>query len=185
MDVVWLGWMRARYFRSVTGMTPSSWYITSLYSPWKQGSWGRSGADRTQVGPMLAPWTLLSGVCFFMLGFVSLFSLERRRICNQVEMHWSFHTELNSISSGMENSIAKQTIANALELLPSSTYRSICPPWSSFNINNIFLIIVFTLVMIRWSWDCLNFFMWIPILQRSFWVWVQLTREKTLLCQAI
>ena len=24
-------------------------------------TWGRSGADRTQVGPMLAPWTLLSG----------------------------------------------------------------------------------------------------------------------------
>ena len=24
-------------------------------------TWGSSGADRTQVGPMLAPWTLLSG----------------------------------------------------------------------------------------------------------------------------
>ena len=24
-------------------------------------TWGPSGADRTQVGPMLAPWTLLSG----------------------------------------------------------------------------------------------------------------------------
>ena len=27
-------------------------------------SWGPSGADRTQVGPMLAPWTLLSGKMF-------------------------------------------------------------------------------------------------------------------------
>ena len=25
-------------------------------------TWGPSGADRTQVGPMLAPWTLLSGL---------------------------------------------------------------------------------------------------------------------------
>ena len=25
-------------------------------------TWGPSGADRTQVGPMLAPWTLLSGI---------------------------------------------------------------------------------------------------------------------------
>ena len=25
-------------------------------------TWGPSGADRTQVGPILAPWTLLSGV---------------------------------------------------------------------------------------------------------------------------
>ena len=28
---------------------------------------GPSGADRTQVGPMLAPWTLLSGVQYIML----------------------------------------------------------------------------------------------------------------------
>ena len=27
-------------------------------------TWGPSGADRTQVGPMLAPWTLLSGYLF-------------------------------------------------------------------------------------------------------------------------
>ena len=27
-------------------------------------TWGPSGADRTQVGPMLAPWTLLSGVTY-------------------------------------------------------------------------------------------------------------------------
>ena len=26
-------------------------------------TWGPSGADRTQVGPMLAPWTLPSGAC--------------------------------------------------------------------------------------------------------------------------
>ena len=28
-------------------------------------TWGPSGADRTQVGPMLAPWTLLSGTSLF------------------------------------------------------------------------------------------------------------------------
>ena len=27
-------------------------------------TWGPSGADRTQVGPMLAPWTLLSGILY-------------------------------------------------------------------------------------------------------------------------
>ena len=31
--------------------------IASLMGP----TWSRSGADRTQVGPILAPWTLLSG----------------------------------------------------------------------------------------------------------------------------
>ena len=28
--------------------------------------WGPSGADRTQVGPMLAPWTLLSGMFWWL-----------------------------------------------------------------------------------------------------------------------
>ena len=32
-------------------------------------TWGPSGADRTQVGPMLAPRTLLSGMlCFVIQG---------------------------------------------------------------------------------------------------------------------
>ena len=35
--------------------------ITRFMGP----TWGPSGADRTQVGPMLAPWTLLSGAAFY------------------------------------------------------------------------------------------------------------------------
>ena len=35
--------------------------ITSLIVWFMGPTWGPSGADRTQVGPMLAPWTLLSG----------------------------------------------------------------------------------------------------------------------------
>ena len=37
--------------------------IASFMGP----TWGPSGADRTQVGPMLAPWTLLSGRCMYKL----------------------------------------------------------------------------------------------------------------------
>ena len=36
--------------------------VTSLISRVMGPTWGPSGAARTQVGPMLAPWTLLSGV---------------------------------------------------------------------------------------------------------------------------
>ena len=36
--------------------------ISSLIERLRGPTWGPSGADRTQVGPMLAPWTLLSGV---------------------------------------------------------------------------------------------------------------------------
>ena len=35
--------------------------ITSLIARFVGPIWGLSGADRTQMGPMLAPWTLLSG----------------------------------------------------------------------------------------------------------------------------
>ena len=36
-------------------------YMTSLIASFMGSKWGPSGADRTQVRPMLAPWTLLSG----------------------------------------------------------------------------------------------------------------------------
>ena len=35
---------------------------TSLIAWFMGPTWGPSGADRTQVGPMLTPWTLLSGL---------------------------------------------------------------------------------------------------------------------------
>ena len=35
-------------------------YNTTLIARFMGPTWGPSGADRTQVGPMLAPWTLLS-----------------------------------------------------------------------------------------------------------------------------
>ena len=49
------------------------WYIiisrfmncmNSLIARFMRPTWGSSGTDRTQVGPMLAPWTLLSGLIF-------------------------------------------------------------------------------------------------------------------------
>ena len=42
----------------------------SLIARFMGPTWGPSGADRTQVGPMLAPWTLLSGItcaCSFVI----------------------------------------------------------------------------------------------------------------------
>ena len=40
-----------------TPLTGTTTPIASFMGP----TWGASGADRTQVGPMLAPWILLSG----------------------------------------------------------------------------------------------------------------------------
>ena len=37
-------------------------YPSSQIARFVGPTWGKPGADRTQVGPMLAPWTLLSGL---------------------------------------------------------------------------------------------------------------------------
>ena len=37
------------------------WFTSSLITSFMWPTWGPSGADRTQMGPMFAPWTLLSG----------------------------------------------------------------------------------------------------------------------------
>ena len=42
--------------------SPMMWKWKTALLAWCMGpTWGPSGADRTQAGPMLAPWTLLSG----------------------------------------------------------------------------------------------------------------------------
>ena len=39
-----------------------SLYFTTVIARFMGQTWGPSGADRSQVGPILAPWTLLSGL---------------------------------------------------------------------------------------------------------------------------
>ena len=60
-----LGWRRQSWIPSPREMTTSSSYIVdniiTLIARFMGPTWGPSGADRTQMGPMLAPWTLLSG----------------------------------------------------------------------------------------------------------------------------
>ena len=42
------------------------WVSITLIARFMGPTWGPSGADRTQVGPMLAPWSLLSGAWMLM-----------------------------------------------------------------------------------------------------------------------
>ena len=66
-------------------------------------SWGPSGADRTQMGPMLAPWTLLSRTLLWMrskLGtrdptLLGLYSLRRHHL---IALQWH-HNGRDSISN--------------------------------------------------------------------------------------
>ena len=47
------------------GIVSSHDFMISLIARFLGPTWGPSGADRTQVGPMLAPWTLLSGMASY------------------------------------------------------------------------------------------------------------------------
>ena len=48
--------------------------LTALIARFMGLTWGPPGADRTQVGPMLAPWTLLSGGCFKSISKIILYA---------------------------------------------------------------------------------------------------------------
>ena len=66
-----LEWQWHVGYRSCCPLWRSAW-IAPLMARFMGPTWGPSGADRTQVGPMLAPWILLSGtVPFALLWWVS------------------------------------------------------------------------------------------------------------------
>ena len=56
---------------------------TALIARFMGPTWGPSGTDRTQVGPMLAPGTLLSGVFVFLRRSAAV-------KLNNPSIHWKF-----------------------------------------------------------------------------------------------
>ena len=52
---------------------------SSLMARFMVPTWDPSGADRTQVGPMLAPWPMLSGIqftlCSVLLWFITVYDV--------------------------------------------------------------------------------------------------------------
>ena len=57
--------------------------ITRFMGP----TWGPSGADMTQVGPILAPWTLLSGHPNATMSFYWIEALDLTVSCEQTDVH--------------------------------------------------------------------------------------------------
>ena len=64
--------------------------VPSLIARFMAPTWGPSGADSTQVGPMLAPWTLLSGIYFVLIkGNRANINIERHTCEAKLCMRWS------------------------------------------------------------------------------------------------
>ena len=51
-------------------------------------TWGPTGADRTQVGPMLAPWTLLSGTLLQLDATTRLLANDRAAFLWKLPYDW-------------------------------------------------------------------------------------------------
>ena len=66
-QLVWRSSTRTFHPRMPEPHMRSSDLTTSLIARFMGPTWGPSGADRTQVGPMLAPWTLLSGMTLWQI----------------------------------------------------------------------------------------------------------------------
>ena len=78
------------------------WIKVSPIARFMGPTWGPFGADRTQVGPMLDPWTLLSGVIFQV-------SARRQYLCKSCEIYFPYdeksYTKILSPVVGFPNRI--------------------------------------------------------------------------------
>ena len=90
------------FMRLLYGITRHGWL------PWKQGSWGPSGADRTQVGPMLAPWTLLSGLVVISAAILWSFVL----FCDSTKVTWKMIKDEDDDFQSFVNIVAKYILGD-------------------------------------------------------------------------
>ena len=102
--------------------------------------WGPSGADRTQVGPMLAPWTLLSGMIFPLSDILK--SNSKANYLQLLTLIWLLCWIWISMSSSSSKTNSSSNIDNLLNS-KSSNSRGSTPPtpgkslviWSIFTLN--------------------------------------------------
>ena len=98
MNIHYKTWIAQGRFTNMI-LTPSKQWgvcdkacIQTLIARFMGTTWGPSGADRTQVCPILAAWTLLSGNAFF----ISVLQLSRDCQLNKIE---SEHKMVNIVKN--------------------------------------------------------------------------------------
>ena len=77
------GWMDPSQTRGVK-------FHTSLIAMFMGPTWGSPGADRTQVGPMLAQWTLLSGMLTLIHQFTEPETEARLCLTTRIRIYFIF-----------------------------------------------------------------------------------------------
>ena len=83
---IWVSSVISKFYQSFTSIVFVVGAVSSLITRFKGLTWGPSGANRTQVGPMMATWTLPSGmlyctsidresIAFFNFSIMDIFNL--------------------------------------------------------------------------------------------------------------
>ena len=72
--------------------------MATLIARFMGPTWGLSGADRTQLGPMLAPWSLLTGKWFYW-AFDKSTPGERGDELNEVKDEWKHQAKMSLLIS--------------------------------------------------------------------------------------
>ena len=96
-------------------------------------TWGPSGADRTHVGPMLAPWTLLSGMClqWSYCSLVLNHPNQTSQVPGPTRPHYFLKIQSGSFSMVLIKShlfIAKQEIWSLHEIATNKALCQSCNP---------------------------------------------------------
>ena len=105
-------------------------HVRNCWYPWARfvgPTWGPSGADRTQVGHMLAPWTLLSGMIHVQhsLSIIMTWSIFSNTK-NVVKRGSRFN--IKTVFPGTVNSTAQQSVQhNALSISLGHFYSTWWP----------------------------------------------------------
>ena len=133
---------------------------TSLIARFMGPTWGPSGADRTQVGRMLTPWTLLSGMVGIMMAFChslffnwelgrTVYIIRKLNNCSQckgcyIHPHssigwWTLYITLWDVNTPWkENSrIDQHTSVESTEHYDTSCHSSV--PVDTWHNNNIIM----------------------------------------------
>ena len=94
-------------------------------------TWGPSGSDRTQVGPMLVPWTLLSGVvCHPLLGACGAFN-HTHQACFVRSPQWQWN---NPTKTSIE--CEQLAVLHPSYQLPAFLSQQICDCFLAPNTSN-------------------------------------------------
>ena len=93
------------------------WIMSSLIAKFMGPTWGPPGADRTQMGPMLATWTLLSELTL-TLGIDKLCHPTLYNGCNYSSM---LGLKLNHVSKRAHENVGADNITTAKQTTAKQT----------------------------------------------------------------